>query len=250
MKGTSCQAELYNWDERSWSEIGDMNENRQGGSAFVYQRKAFMTGGERGFMGLTDTTEVMVTDQDELLQWEMFPAKLRDQLHDHKTVVYNNKILTFGCWISGGYSDNIHSTVLEGPHSRKLLGKMPEPRGSHGAELVGDKVVILGGKKGLDDDDIVKSVYAYNVVENKCEEMAPLPYVVSEMATVVWGNKIVVIGGEGRDGEVLSNVLMYDVETGDSERLPSMKYKRRGCSAVATGEGVVVMGGRNNDQGS
>ena len=72
-----------------------------------------------------------------------------------------------------------------------------------------------------------------------------MPRAVSKMATVRWGDKVVVIGGSDKDDKVLSDVLMYDSKTGESNVLPSMLHKRRGCSAIITGNVIVVMGGWN-----
>jgi hypothetical protein len=75
--------------------------------------------------------------------------------------------------------------------------------------------------------------------------MPPLPYAVVDMATVLWRNYVLVIGGEDEDNNALNKVAMYDVITGRSQMMPCMEQKRRGCTAVLTGNVVVVMGGRN-----
>ena len=72
-----------------------------------------------------------------------------------------------------------------------------------------------------------------------------MPRAVSKMATVRWGDKVVVIGGSDKDDKVLSDVLMYDSKTGESNVLPSMLHKRHACSAIITGNVIVVMGGWN-----
>ena len=75
--------------------------------------------------------------------------------------------------------------------------------------------------------------------------MAPPPNEVSEMATVRWGDNIVVIGGVDKRGEALDTVIIYNVKTEQSHLLPSMRCKRRGCTAVVVGNNIVVLGGRN-----
>ena len=67
----------------------------------------------------------------------------------------------------------------------------------------------------------------YHIIKNVCKQMPPLPYAVREMATVSWRNKVILMGGVDKKGQILNNVVMYDTVTGESEMLPSMKYKRK-----------------------
>ena len=57
--------------------------------------------------------------------------------------------------------------------------------------------------------------------------MAPLPFAVCEMATVRWGDNVIVIGGVDKDDKALNTVVIYNVETGICHMLPEMKCKRR-----------------------
>jgi hypothetical protein len=65
------------------------------------------------------------------------------------------------------------------------------------------------------------------------------------MATVRWGDNIVVIGGVDKRDKTLDTVIIYNVKTEQSHLLPSMRYKKRGCTAVVIGDNIVVLGGRN-----
>ena len=65
------------------------------------------------------------------------------------------------------------------------------------------------------------------------------------MATVLWQNNVLLIGGYNERCSALNKVVRYDVITGRSHYLPCMKQKRCGCTAVLTGNVVVVMGGGN-----
>ena len=73
--------------------------------------------------------------------------------------------------------------------------------------------------------------------------MGLLPLAISNMATVIWGNNVFVIGGTNEDQKVLNSVIMYDITTETCKMLPPMKYCRSGCTAVITGDVIVVMGG-------
>ena len=76
-----------------------------------------------------------------------------------------------------------------------------------------------------------------------CKQLAPLPYEVSLMATVRWGDNVVVIGGADKRGKALNTVIMYNVKTEQSHMLPPMRCKRWGCAAVVVGNNIVVLGG-------
>jgi hypothetical protein len=63
------------------------------------------------------------------------------------------------------------------------------------------------------------------------------------MATVRWGDNIVVIGGRDKRNNELDTVIIYNVKTEQSHLLPSMRCKRGGCTAVVIGNNIVVLGG-------
>ena len=75
--------------------------------------------------------------------------------------------------------------------------------------------------------------------------MAPLPYEVSLVATVRWGDNIVVIGGRDKRVKALDTVIIYNVKTEQNHVLPSMRCKRQGCTAVVIGNNIVVLGGQD-----
>ena len=81
-----------------------------------------------------------------------------------------------------------------------------------------------------------------------CKQLAPLPYEVSDMATVRWKDNVVVIGGAGKHGNALNTVIMYNVRTEQSHMLPPMRCARLGCAAVVVKNNIVVLGGYG-DQG-
>ena len=65
------------------------------------------------------------------------------------------------------------------------------------------------------------------------------------MATVKWGENVVIIGGADKDYKAINNVIIYNVKTGNSHMLPPMLHKRRGCMAVVIENTIVVLGGRD-----
>ena len=67
------------------------------------------------------------------------------------------------------------------------------------------------------------SVLMYDINKKECKQMAPLPFAVCTMATVPWGDNVIVIGGLDKDDKVLNTVVIYNVKTGKSHMLPEMK---------------------------
>jgi hypothetical protein len=121
---------------------------------------------------------------------------------------------------------------------------MPQARYLHGVAMFGDKILILGGRINWDCSTHLASVLLYDITKNECKELAALPYPVSEMATVKWGDDSVIIaGGTDSNYQTLSKVLLYNIKTQKSRMLPDMKYKRKGCVAAVVRDTVIVMGG-------
>ena len=120
---------------------------------------------------------------------------------------------------------------------------MPEPRRDHCTEIFDDSLLILGGTTTIFDRDNLSSVVLYDIKNNVCKQLAPLPYEVRHMATVRWGDNVVVIGGADKRGKVLNTVIMYNVKTEQSHMLPPMRCKRSRCTAVVVGNNIVVLGG-------
>ena len=106
-------------------------------------------------------------------------------------------------------------------------------------------MLVVGGRKTFPAKDNVASAVIYDINKNECKEMAPLPFAVSEMATVRWGDNVIVIGGADEEDGVLNTVVIYNVKTGKSHMLPEMKCNRRFCAAVVSQNTIVVMGGRD-----
>ena len=78
---------------------------------------------------------------------------------------------------------------------------------------------------------------------NVCKTLPPLPYPVTQMATVSYKGNVVLIGGVNEKCETLNRVVMCDVKTGKVKMLPRVNHKRSGSAVVITGNVIIVMGG-------
>ncbi|CAB4001595.1 BTB POZ domain [Paramuricea clavata] len=176
-----------------------------------------------------------------------YSLELPAPLKGHCSVVYNGRLIVIGGYDGGIYSDSIIEISLLPPYTNKLLTAMPQSRCYHGIAMFGDKILILAGTVLiLVYSTKFASVLLYDIIKNECKELAALPYPVSDMATVKWGDdSVIIVGGAGSNIQALNKVLLYNIKTQKSRMLPDMKYKRRGCVAAVVRDTVIVMGGRD-----
>jgi hypothetical protein len=130
---------------------------------------------------------------DLSMHWSDCPVKLPAKLAYHSSVLYNDHLIVTGGYNGNGVSDCIHDVELVPPYTVKTLSRMPEPRQYHSTQLFDDNLLIVGGSTTGSYRDSLSNVVLYDIKKNECKQLAPLPYEVSQMATVRWGNNIVVI---------------------------------------------------------
>ena len=232
--------EIFSWSQKRWTMINPMSMCRTRASAVTYKGEVLISGGYDGKKS-ADTIETNSCDQS--VEWKISQVKLPKLCRGHATVMYKVSLI-----LSGGIirpaditSDKIYEISMVPPYSTKILTTMPEPRYDHTMELFEDKLFIFGGcHRGIHN-----TVMMYNLVTKEWTMMKPLPFTVNEMASVLWQNNVILLGGRKNFTDRHDTAIMYNLTTGESKYLPSMKRKRRGCAAVVTGDVLVVMGGHN-----
>ena len=233
--------ESYSWADNCWILERAMNENRSAPSAFVHGREIYVSGGWTGTKFI-DSIESLNVDEENL-EWKP-QFKMPIQCYGHKMVCHEkNVIQTGGCGENDNVSDGIYEISLNPPHNTKLLTKMPEPKFSHGCEIIDNQVVVAGGRTSTYIKDTKNTVYAYDLNNNELKTLPPLPFPIADMATVSYKGNVILIGGVNDKVQTLNTVVMYDVKTGKIKMLPCLNYKRAACAAVITGNVIVVMGG-------
>ena len=181
---------------------------------------------------------------DLSIHWSDCPVKLPSKMAHHSSVLYDNKVIVTGGRDNNATSDKIHEVQVVPPYTVKSLSRMPEPRQRQCTEKFHDSLLILGGRRTTGNyKHNLSSIVLYDIKNNVCKQLAPLPYEVSDMATVRWGDNVVVIGGIDKIGNALNTVIMYNVKTEQSHMLPPMRCKRWGCAAVVVGNNIVALGG-------
>ena len=246
----SDSVEMFNWRQRIWLPLQNMTKARWGATSFVYNNQVVIAGGYCAGSGYVDDMIRMNADSqpDLSIHWSEFPVKLPAKLSLHSSVLYDDKLMVIGGCDGNATSDKIHEVQVVPPYTVKTLSRMPEPRRDHCTEIFHDSLLILGGRIIGFCQDSLSSVVLYDIKSNVCKQLAPLPYEVSLMATVRWGDSVVVIGGADKRGKTLNAVIMYNVKTEQSHMLPPMRCKRWGCTAVVVGNNIVVLGGTDEGQ--
>ena len=241
-KGNINSVEIFSWSQKRWTMINPMSICRTRASAVTYKGEVLISG---GFDGKKSTNTIETSSCDQSVEWKISQVKLPELGRGHATVMYKDSLI-----LSGGVmgpqsktSDKIYEISMVPPYSTKVLTTMPEPRYDHTMELFKDKLFIFGGcYVGVQD-----TVMMYNLVTKEWTMMKPLPFAVNEMASVLWQNNVILLGGRKNISYSNDTAIMYNLTTGESKYLPSMKQKRRGCAAVVTGDVLVVMGGRDKE---
>ena len=146
-----------------------MNEEHGGASSFIDKDQMFVVGG-------TNTKTIETLNLNELpLKWKKCATDLPYPCSYHQTVVHQQRVIHIG-----GYNHNIDTKSdiiselqLTSPSIMKELCRTPESRDCHGAEIVGDKVLIFGGD--TNDNDRLDSVLEFDPMTKECKRMPPLP---------------------------------------------------------------------------
>ena len=210
--------EMFNWRERTWSPLQSMPKKRWGATSFVYNNQVVIAGGYCAGSGyVDDMIKMNVHPHSDLsTHWSECHVKLPTKMEWHSSVLYKDKLMVTGGRDGNATSDKIHEVQVVPPYSVKTLSRMPESRQCHCTEIFDDSLLILGGTTTGTWRDSLSSVVLYDIKHNVCKQLTPLPYEVTEMATVRWGDNVIVIGGIDKRGNVLNTVIMYNVKTEQS----------------------------------
>ena len=186
--------EIFNYPQRLWSLLKPMPKYRESASSFVYNNHVTLAGGLCHGGSVNNMIQMNVhLVPDFATNWTDFAAKLPSRMLSHCSVVYKDSLFVTGGYNADQrvYSDCIHEVKLKPPYTVKLLSKMPEPRVCHSTVLCDDSILIVGGTKTGDYKDNLSSVLSYDIKSNECRQLKELPYPVCEMATVKWGENVV-----------------------------------------------------------
>ena len=242
--------ESYNWHQKVWTIEPPMQKARTAPSAFIYEQQIYVAGGggrcESEFECTDSIESLNVGGEDK--KWIESPVVMPVKCNAHQLVYHKNSaILTGGLLDDNTVSKGIYEVGLKSSNPGELLGQMPEPRCDHGCDIIDDQVVITGGISSTFVKDAKDTVYAYDINTKTCKTLSPLPFPISDMATVAYRGNVILIGGINEKRRTLNTVVMYNVRTGKIKMLPRLNHKRAASAAVIVGNVIIVMGGYDYD---
>ena len=236
IEGELNSVEMFSLSTKTWTSLQPMRECRSGASSVVYNHHFIVNGGEKKTS--MEKLSLKAVQSDQSITWENVPVNLTVPLHEHHSVIYNEKLIEIGNYKC---SNSVIETSLNPPYARKLLTVIPFSEYLYGRRVAifDDKILIVGG------NDCGGRVSEYDITKNVFRKMASLPYNVSNMAMIKWGDNFIIFGGSGNKSTAMSRVLMYNTKSEKSCTLPEMLNKRAGCVAAVIKDTIIVMGGQD-----
>lgn len=132
-------------------------------------------------------------------------------------------------------------------------GQGPGPRDSHGAVVVGHKMIVFGGTNGCKkvNDLHVLDLRTLEWTQPECQGIPPSPRE-SHTATLIGDDRVVVFGGSGQgEANYLNDLHILDLKTmrwTSPEVRGNMPAPRDSHSAVALDNKLFVYGGDCGDR--
>ena len=247
--GILNSVEMFSLATATWTPLQPMRKCREAASSVVYNNQIFVVGGfDGGWSKSVEKLSSNAVQADQNIPWENIPAELPGQSTGQCSVVYNGRLIVIGGYDAdkGAHSDSITKISLVPPCTSRLLAIMQQRKWFHSVAIFGDKILIVGGRQDARINSALRNVVMYDITKNECQELAPLLYPVSEMATVKWDDdNVIMVGGVDSNSRPLNKVSIYNIKTQKSDVLPDMKYKRQGCVAAVVRDTVIVMGGKD-----
>ncbi len=125
------------------------------------------------------------------------------------------------------------------------LPPLPEPRSSHDLEVVGDRVVAIGGwtLQGSKDGTYCASVALLDLSQPQAGWTSiPAPFQRRALAAARLGSRIAAIGGMDSEGDVQTTVDLFDPATRTWSKGPDFPGSAFGVAACAAGDTVIASG--------
>ena len=225
----SKSVEVFNWSTKTWTLMDNsLFFSSVKSFSFPYGKRLMICGGR-------DSKRIEFFDPSENgFTSTAFPGILPST--GLNGVLFENRVITFG--------NDIQETSLKRPWKSTVLVKdLNGYRGRCAIECIGKDIFVIGY--------LEENVERYDTANKQLTTLAYLPYKVSNVATVVYKDNIIILGGDSSCVfeyiQPKNDVVMFNIHSLECKRLPSMLEKRSGCAAVIIGDVIVVMGGRSND---
>lgn len=220
-------SERSRWD--TWGSKASMPTERVTVGAAVVKGKIYVLGGNGDYH---NTNEMYDPTTDTWMKKAPMPTPRKS----FGMAVYQDKIYVISGLTEsdGGYYDGITGVnEVYDPATDTWENKtsLPTRRYGIGANAIGGKIYVIGGKNASGRIDEINEVY--DIATDTWTKMAPIPARVSFYASAVVDNKIYVIGGT--NGSVYGDLTqIYDPETDTWSRGAPIPFPATGVGASAT----------------
>ena len=168
-------------------------------------------------------------------------AALPAELGDVACVILGSEILAFGAGDARTFGLDVHQGVWSTGRAQR-----PFPGGSHGVEVIGERVYLFGGVGG----GSAGQVQIYDVTTDSWASGAPMPWGAGACATAVVDGIVYVGGGRLQGAGTAANFASYDPATDSWTPLGVMPIAVDHASAGTDGMRVFVFGGGQSANGS
>lgn len=128
----------------------------------------------------------------------------------------------------------------------KRLGEMPEkPKFRHGVAAMGGRLYVVGGCYFYTKNDIMKSTYSYDPVQDSWKRLADLQEFRSNFSVVVYEERLYAIGGDNEINTNVDSVEMYNTDTDSWSYVQPLDQALSGYAVNVTNGGIFISGGFN-----
>lgn len=165
--------------------------------------------------------------------WESLP--MQTPLQGLALVAHGDKIYRVGGLSARNLNvetdEDLHSTAEFAeydPESRlwAALPPLPNPRSSHNAVVLGDRLYVFGGWQlaGKPPGDWQSEALVYDFAEQQAgwQTLPAPPFKRRALAASHWQDKLVALGGMGDDGKISRRVDFFDPRTGSWSQGPDL----------------------------
>lgn len=251
--------ESFDLNTRTWTKLADTPLEMHHFQAVTYNNEVWVLGAfTGGYPHETPIPDIYIFNPEKN-EWRKGPEIPADRRRGAAaTVVHRNKIYLV-CGIQDGHWDGHVAWFDEyDPKTNqwKRLPDAPHVRDHVQAAVVGNKLYVAGGRRStarigqvLNLTEGAVDVYDFKTNQWTTLE-SPLPTQRAGNATVAFGSKVLVLGGEsGEQVPAHSEVEAFDTRTGKWETLSPLKQGRHGTGAVNVKGRIYTVAGSGNRGG-
>ena len=173
---------------------------------------------------------------------------MKESRQDLSSVVYNNQFVVLGGW----GKKSIEKLSLDAVHVDQSIpwDKVPAELlgilAGHRSVVYNGRLIVIGGYD-FNEREYSDAIAEISLVSSFTRKLlAIMPKRISGHGVAMFGDKILIVGGEGSGptNSALSSVVMYDITRNECLELALLPYPVRDMATVKwDGDNVMIMGG-------